>query len=194
MPYIKQRYRKSQFPPYGPGELAYRLMYEVKAGSEEECFTDIFTVGYDSRSRDLTTEYLEIIGAVYTVIYEVERRKLGYDLTNLLGAFRKFYHDVIRSSEEKKLVTRLIMNVLVGGYTADDYYDILFYYAMSSGHCYATYNLIIGAVEMASRELTFAYPEKSSEQLAQLKKAFDRFYTEVIAPYEDTKLKENGDV
>lgn len=71
-------------------------------------------------------------------------------------------------------------------------------YIMDLGHAprYADYAVILGCLESTRREWLRRVPFAGRRGIgAALIRTFtDEFYRDVVAPYEDTKIQENGDV
>jgi hypothetical protein len=62
---------------------------------------------------------------------------------------------------------------------------------------YAVYNSVIGALECCRREWRRRRGASTFEDLARedaIRATMDRLYDDTIAPYENTKIEQNGDV
>jgi len=68
------------------------------------------------------------------------------------------------------------------------------YHKNNGGVNYAVLSSVIGALECARREFKRRRPDDHMLAYYVLTRAEDRFYDNVIAPYEDTKIEQNGDV
>lgn len=67
-------------------------------------------------------------------------------------------------------------------------------YIEDKGECYQTYNDIVGALVGARKELKRRKGDKFEEYINILEIYLDDLYAIKIAPYEDKKIKINGDV
>ena len=82
------------------------------------------------------------------------------------------YIPYIKLSERKEVCPTSAYSVLTPGQLNYQFTQLIINYLSGHGKSYTTLNDIIGALECAKLEL----------------------YRRVAAPYEDTKIKENGDV
>lgn len=76
--------------------------------------------------------------------------------------------------------------------------DILDAYTEYHGDSYATYNAVIGALTCCSLEWQRRHHGSTDGAVLTVAAMIDakarEFYREVVAPYEDLKIKQNGDV
>lgn len=68
------------------------------------------------------------------------------------------------------------------------------YHHNHDGVNYAVLASVIGSLECARREYQRRRPDDHMVANYVLKRAMDSFYKNVIAPYEDIKIEQNGDV
>jgi hypothetical protein len=96
------------------------------------------------------------------------------------------------SGELNYAVTRLLL-----GHTSDFAYDLavlLQDYIKTNGLSYSKINDCLGALEGAKLEFRRRTDTWSNPELQTLDNIKKEFYDNVAAPYEDTKIKLNGDV
>ena len=72
-------------------------------------------------------------------------------------------------------------------------------YLQKAGISYTNMNAVMGALDCCGREIdrrvnTFAYGGVIDDLISILLAKRDRLYPEMLAPYEDQKIAENGDV
>jgi len=79
-------------------------------------------------------------------------------------------------------------------FNEDEWFDRLEEYVHIKGKSYTVLNEIMGVLTCAWFELKRRDYALSTEYDYRLERLAKRFYDEVIAPYEDIKIKENGDV
>jgi len=70
---------------------------------------------------------------------------------------------------------------------------LLFKLAKKSCHKYEQYRNFIGELEASKREIKRRLG-KNHWLVKQIEKIIDKIYDELVAPYEDKKIKEHGDV
>ena len=73
-------------------------------------------------------------------------------------------------------------------------YNLGLEYLELKGECYATYNDIIGAFTSCGLEYDRRSKLRRLRISEPIKELTARFYKNMVAPYEDKKIKENGDV
>jgi hypothetical protein len=85
-------------------------------------------------------------------------------------------------------------SIVQGTFDAEKWFDKLKQYAEIKGISYQTYNEIMGVLTCAYRELRRRDFNLFCEHGYDLGALGQQFYDEVLIPYEDKKIKENGDV
>lgn len=90
-------------------------------------------------------------------------------------------------------ITKLLIEARSEDYLFAEYKYLITAYVDKNGKSYQTYNDIIGATMGAGLEY-HRRTGKLSPFAILLHVELGKFYQDVIAPYEDGKIKENGDV
>lgn len=95
------------------------------------------------------------------------------------------------SGELNRALTKILLND--GVLILPMFREVIAKYIHDQKPRYATYNDVVGALECAKLEFfrRRGYSEALNKALENLKTTF---YNETVAPYEDGKIKEHGDI